>query len=117
MNGVRWKIDNRQIVRRQVHEAIADGLGDFAEAMLTDANERVPIEEGTLERSGVTDLDRSALKAAIYYDTPYAARQHEDTSLRHDEGREAKWLENTLKSRGREMAPFLRGRIKKATGG
>lgn len=116
MKGISWKIDKRRLVSRQVHDAAADALGQFAEAVLTSSNERVPLEEGTLERSGDTDLDRQRLQASVFYDTPYAARQHEDTTLRHDEGREAKYLENTLKERGREMAPFIRDQIRRAIG-
>lgn len=114
-SGVRWRTDLRNLTNRRVRNAAADALGDFAEALLTDANVSVPIEEGTLERSGETSLDREALRAAISYDTEYAARQHEDTSLRHDNGRTAKWLENTIKRRGREMGPFIAERIKRVT--
>lgn len=115
MKGVHWKVDKRQLASRLVRDAAADGLEQFGEAMLTSSNERVPIEEGALERSGDTDSDREKLRVSIFYDTPYAAVQHEDTTLRHDEGREAKYLETTLKERGREMAPFIRDRIRRVT--
>ena len=32
----------------------------------------------------------------ISYDTVYAVRQHEDLSLRHDDGRQAKYLETAM---------------------
>lgn len=114
MDGIKWKVDRRKLAERAVREAAATALEDFAEAMLTDANERVPHEEGDLERSGETDSDRENLKVSIFYDTPYAARQHEELEYRHDEGREAKWLENTLKSRGRELGPFVAQAMKRA---
>jgi hypothetical protein len=60
-------------------------------------------------------IDRANLRAVVSYDTPYAVRQHEDTRLRHLNGRRAKWLELT----GREEAPtvkkFLADEIRKAT--
>ena len=34
--------------------------------------------------------------AAVSYDTPYAIRQHEDLSYKHDAGRKAKYLEDPL---------------------
>lgn len=110
-----WKDDKRKQASMTVHNAAAKALGEFAEGLLTMANSKVPIEEGTLERSGDTDLDRKALKATISYDTPYAVRQHEDTRLRHDAGREAKWLEHTLKSNSSKLGPFVADRIKRVS--
>ena len=49
--------------------------------------------------------------ASIYYDTPYAARQHEDTSLNHDPGRRAKWLELTLQERTADVRRFFATRL------
>lgn len=70
------------------------GLALAAEHVLEEANRTVPIEEGTLMRSGSTDAGE--LEASVFYTGPYAARQHEDMSLRHDAGRRAKWLEATM---------------------
>lgn len=72
------------------------GLALAAEHVLGESNERVPLEEGTLRRSGTTSVDEKGLRAAISYDTPYATVQHEDMTLRHDNGREAKFLENAI---------------------
>jgi len=72
------------------------GLTLAGEYVLGESNAVVPIEEGTLERSGTTSVDPAKLQAAVSYDTPYAVRQHEDLSLRHDPGRQAKYLENTM---------------------
>lgn len=72
------------------------GLTLGAEYVLGESNQVVPIEEGTLGRSGAASVDPSTLRAAVSYDTPYAVRQHEDLSLRHDPGRQAKYLENTM---------------------
>lgn len=78
--------------------AAARGLALAAEHVLDVAGESVPIEEGTLARSGRTSVDPEELRAAVSYDTPYAVRQHEDMTLRHDEGRSAKFLERALVS-------------------
>lgn len=115
MKGIQWKTDKRKMASEMVRKAAAEGIGQFAEGVLTVANDRAPIEEGVLIGSGETDLDAKALKASIFYDTPYAARQHEDTRLRHDEGREAKWLENTIKEKGPQMGPFVAKHIKRVT--
>ena len=82
--------------------------------ILTMANRTVPIEEATLERSGGIDVDASRGVATIYYDTPYARRQHEDLSLKHDEGRRAKWLELAMKEEAERVFAFIGGELRQA---
>ena len=75
----------------------ARGLMRSAEHVLQQANLIVPIEESTLLKSGVAHApDRAMLRAAVSYDTPYAVRQHEELTYRHDPGRQAKYLETPL---------------------
>lgn len=64
------------------------------EHVLGVSNERVPHEEGDLERSG--GVSQAGDVTAISYDTDYAVVQHEDLSLNHDDGRQAKYLESAL---------------------
>lgn len=86
----------------EVKELIADGeiegLELGAEHILGESRLLVPYEEGELSRSGATSVDRDARTAAISYNKPYAARQHEEMTWRHDDDRQAKYLE----------MPFLR---------
>lgn len=65
-----------------------------AELLLDESNRKVPIETGTLQRSGTTAA--SGNEAAVGYNTPYAVRQHEEVGYHHDSGREAKFLENAM---------------------
>jgi hypothetical protein len=111
---VRWRIDRSKLAVAAVRRAAADGLFESAEFILEDANRTAPIEEGTMIRSGTTSVDRAALRAAISYDVPYAARQHEDLSYRHDPGRRAKWLEATLREDVDRVRQHLAMRIKGA---
>lgn len=76
----------------------ARGLHLATEHVLGVARTRVPIEEGTLERSGTASVDEDTLTGAVSFDTPYAVRQHEDMDLKHDAGRQAKYLESALAS-------------------
>lgn len=87
---------NLRAVGEAQRKAAAKGLFDAAEHVLQVSRTRVPIEEGTLERSGTTTVDEANLVAYISYDTPYAVRQHEDMTYRHDAGRQAKFLESAL---------------------
>lgn len=90
-------------VKATIAKAAGRGLFVGAAYGLQESNRIVPIEEATLQRSGFVDVDERELSATIAYDTPYAKRQHEDMTLRHDQGRKAKFLESTMKQRGRTM--------------
>ncbi|MER8233471.1 hypothetical protein [Streptomyces sp. NPDC094049] len=72
----------------------SQGLGRGAEHVLGVSNSRVPLEDGTLERSGRADVNE--LVATLSYDTPYAVRQHEELTWRHLPGRQAKYLESAM---------------------
>lgn len=77
----------------------ANGLRLAGEHVLQVSNGRVPLLEGTLERSGrVSDpeVDGESVVGAVSYDTPYAVRQHEETDYHHPDGRQAKYLESAV---------------------
>jgi hypothetical protein len=94
----------------------ARGLMLGAEHLLEEANRIVPIEEGTLLRSGVTSLDEGAMRAAVSYDTPYSVVQHEDLTMSHDAGRQAKYLEQPLASERGKIQDLIAREIKAALG-
>lgn len=73
--------------RRLAGEGLQRGL----EHILFEAQKIVPLEEGTLERSG--RVVRDGLNGAVTFDTVYARRQHEELTWRHLPGRSAKYLE------------------------
>lgn len=94
-----WRYKPNKNVVTGVKKASARGLGLAAEHILGVAKEQVPIEEHILEESGFTSVDGNRrLRAAVSFDTPYAVRQHEDMTARHDNGRNAKYLENAFNS-------------------
>ena len=76
-----------------------------AEHVLSESSKVVPIEEGTLSRSGKTSAEMTGdvAVAAVSYDTPYAVRQHEELDYRHDPGRQAKYLEGPLTAAGKTV--------------
>lgn len=85
-------------VSEKVRAAANRGLALSGEHVLAESTKRVPIEEHTLQESGTVSTDPGKNRAAVSYDTPYAVRQHEDMTARHDVGRTAKYLENALTS-------------------
>lgn len=96
-DDVRVELDwNGPFVSARAREGGIAGLRLAAEHLLEAANRTVPIEEGTLLRSGVAQVDDSdgiRPRGAVSYDTVYAVYQHERLDLRHAPGRRAKWLE------------------------
>jgi hypothetical protein len=92
------------------------GLTLAAEHLLQVSRELVPIEEGTLERSGVATVDEATMKAAVSYDTPYAVEQHENLTARHDDGRQAKYLEQPAATEADTMAEIIAAQIRRALG-
>lgn len=97
-------------VKRRYRDAVNDVVADAGEYLLEEANRTVPIEEGTLARSG--SVDAGDAEATVSYDTPYAARQHEETSYRHASGRRAKWLQLTFQEQARRIESFLADRLR-----
>ena len=83
------------------------GLLLAANHVLTEANRTVPWDQGPLERSGAVDVDRRALQASVYYDTPYARRQHEELGWSHPKKGRAKWLELTLREQSRTVNQIM----------
>lgn len=114
MSGT-WTLKLNAGMDDAVKAAANKGLFLAAEHILQVSNTQVPIEEGTLERSGSTSADEGALKAAVSYDTPYAARQHEEMSWHHDQGRSAKFLESAFNSESKTAGQIIAAEIKKAT--
>ena len=82
-------------------------MNRLAADVLSQAKREVPVDEGTLRRSGQrkVEWDGDTLRASISFNTPYAAKQHEDTTLNHNAvgfyGRarqgKAKYLEDPVK--------------------
>ncbi|MET7333274.1 hypothetical protein [Nonomuraea sp. NPDC005650] len=107
------KLDVGQLDKAMEAGAVK-GLAVAMEHLLQKSREEVPHEEGTLERSGTTSVDESTLTGAVSYDTPYAVRQHEDLTLRHDEGRKAKYLEDPADAERAVMLELIAAQIRRS---
>lgn len=83
-----WTTRGRRLAEEGLQRALEHTLGV--------SNRHVPLDEGTLERSGKVLMH--GLNGSISYDTPYAVRQHEELTWRHAPGRTAKYLENATNS-------------------
>lgn len=115
--SVKYDIDwDGAQVDRAVKSAVADSILVACEFVLGESNQVVPLELGDLERSGTATVDEADLKGAISYDTPYAARQHEDLTFRHAPGRSAKFLELALKRNRRKVGKIIATQVRRRTG-
>ena len=101
-------------IRAAERAGAAKGLKKAAEHLLQVSRELVPHEEGTLERSGTTAVDERNLRAAVSYDTPYALRQHEELTWKHDEGRQAKYLEEPMQTEQQAMREIIAAEIRRS---
>lgn len=113
--AMRTRLDwNGPTVTAREHSGAVAGLRQAAEHVLGASRQRVPLEEGTLERSGVASVDENTLTAAVSYDTVYAVRQHEELTWRHDEGRTAKYLEGPLAEERDTVAALVAAEIRRS---
>lgn len=90
---VEWNGDE---IEALLTSASFDGTVLAGEFLLGESNAIVPHEEGDLERSGEVTSDETTGTVAVSYDRPYAVRQHEELTWRHDDGRQAKYLETPM---------------------
>ena len=80
--GMTWRGPE---VSARVTGAKRTALGKGAALLLARTIPDVPLQDGPLSDSGAIDVDDEA--ASVYFDTPYAVRQHEDMTLHHHDGR------------------------------
>jgi hypothetical protein len=109
----------------ELHAAGVSGLAKASEHVLQVAKTLVPIEEGTLERSGVASVDADSLTAAVSFDGPYAVAQHEGMDFRHPGpgntnpgavGRVAKYLEIAFTGEAKTIEEIIANEIRTALG-
>lgn len=74
-------------MKKLAREGIAEGLNLIAERHRAVATPKTPLEYGDLRSAHtVVPATPDDLESAVVNDLPYAAKQHEDLSLRHDDG-------------------------------
>jgi len=99
---------------RELRAAAARGLLLGAEHVLAEAQNLVPLDEGGLQNTGTASVDEGELVAMVSYDTPYAARQHEEMDWRHAPGRQAKYLEQPLNAERQQVQALIAAQLRRA---
>lgn len=93
------------------------GLNMALEHVLAESNKIIPLDEGTLERSGKVTVDEANLTGVVSYNTAYAVRQHEELTWRHAPGRQAKYLETAANASRDECARIMQAEMRRWLGG
>lgn len=100
--------------RRRVPRFLEQASRAEFEKELKEMKRVVPLDTGDLESTGrvETTRDGGGVVSTVIFGDPsmgvnYAVVQHEDLTLNHKNGRQAKYIESTLK----ESAPFMKARI------
>lgn len=101
-------------VTAAMEKGAVQGLHLGTEHLLGVSRARVPLEEATLERSGVASVDAAELTGAVSYDTPYAVRQHEEMTWRHAPGRTAKYLEDPMEEESSTIGDIVAAAIRRS---
>lgn len=101
-------------VLRKIHAAAIEGLQQAADELLKEANRTAPKDTGLMEAGSGTDVSPSTLEASVYYKSPYAPKQHEDTTLRHAPGRRARWLELAAQENAERLNAHVGATIREA---
>lgn len=88
-------------VKAIIRNATKQAISDSAEYILQESNKIVPLDEGTLQRSGEVDMMSvgDSHEASVSYDTPYATRLHENPQYNFQGGRKGKYLEKIIRSK------------------
>jgi hypothetical protein len=107
-----WELKINKSIAPEIRKAAARGLAIAGEHVLGEAKKQVPIEEHILEESGTVTTDPDNLKVAVVFDTPYAVPVHEIMTAQHDEGRNAKFLENAMNSEAGAVREIIARTIK-----
>lgn len=101
---VRWEGASRLWTGRG-RQLASEGLLRALEHVLAEANKIIPLEEGTLQRSGTASVD--GLNGSVSFDTPYAVVQHERLDYKHAPGRQAKYLEQPMNTERNVMLELM----------
>jgi len=95
---------------QEIPELVFGELEEYAELILEKSRQQVPWETTHLMQTGTVEPDEDNPDHGIQvgYNTPYAARQHEDMNLHHPKpGTKAKYLEDPAMEVAPEIVPGI----------
>jgi hypothetical protein len=136
VEGIDETIENLDLYDRKTINAANHAMVENTESLLGKSMRIVPHDEGMLEGSGSARVQNqevahgmddgqliqtgvappvlpgAIITGEVSYNKPYAARQHEELSYQHKEGRQAKYLETPLKEFNKKFAQNIADAVK-----
>lgn len=100
-----------------VDDGSIEGLHLAGTHLLAESQLLVPYEEGELSRSGTASVDEDERVVTVSYNKPYAARQHEELTWKHDDDRQAKYLEQPFRTEVAVFRELIAASIRKRLAG
>lgn len=113
IEGFKELYKNMGLLEEEILKGAVKGLKITAQNILGESQKLVPVDAGTLQKSGAIKVDSQNLIAQISYNTPYALKQHEDATLNHPKGGEAKYLERPFNEKSGELEVNVGNEIQK----
>lgn len=102
-------------VKARVRAGSRDGSLVAGRAILSEANKTVPYDKGTLKNSGRVDASGrgGSIGATVSYNTPYAARLHENPQYNFKGKGRGKWLQLAVQEMAGRVARIIAAEIAK----
>lgn len=101
---------------RKIRSAIEREVNAIMTDVLAEAKRQTPRDKSTLVRSAVKDVQSlgDRIEVRITFNTPYAARQHEERSYKHPRGGKAKYLEDPMRAMAGQVERRLAAAYRRA---
>ena len=109
LQGAQSNIDDA--LKKSVTEVCADLLGE--------SQPLVPVDTAALVGSGSFDVEQvgDTVQGSVGYNTPYALKVHEDRTMNHPNGGQAKYLTDPFEQRKDKYREKIRQDAQRALGG
>jgi hypothetical protein len=113
IDGFKETYKNLGLLEEEIDKAALRGVKKLADVILGESQKLVPVDTGILKESGAISTDKKAQIVTISYNTPYARKQHEDNTLNHPKGGQAKYLEQPFNEKSKEIEIYVGESINK----
>lgn len=138
ISGLKEVYKELEITEEEIIKAARKGIKVLGQNIAGEAQKKCPVASGTLRRSivvtngSVTNFDDVYKQAkngdenpkalstkdpdtvVVSANTPYALKQHEDPTLNHPKGGEAKYLESVFNEKVQDLENFVSTEVYKA---
>lgn len=110
---------------KDVEKVVSDESGDVkkvienhCKAILSKAKALCPVETGDLKRSGDWEVKKglTGVTGNVSFSSPYAVKQHEDQTLNHPNGGQAKFLEQPYNESKAKIIKDIKDELAKGLG-